>query len=386
MKLLIVSDMPHYRMDDQIVGWGPTVREIDHLASLFDEIQHIGFLYDGLPPDSMLPYGSGKVLFVPLEPAGGIRLVDKVRVLASVPSYVNNILKHLAGVDVLHVRCPSNVGLVLMLLLPFLPKPKYRWIKYAGNWRPAELDNWSYAFQRFWLNLGFHRGIVTVNGKWGHQPHHVFSFLNPSLENANLDAGRKVSLEKTLTRPVQILYVGRVETAKGCGRLLDISRALLEKGVDFEVHIVGDGEERPKFERKALELGLDGCVKFHGWLSQSNLFPFYARAHFLLLPTSASEGWPKVLSEAMAYGVIPLAGAVSSIPQILSEFKIGKAIMPDDKLAFANAIATYLDSPSQWQTESQRCVLAAQNFTYEKYLLNVKEMVRIAWGLTTSRS
>ena len=56
MRLLIVSHTPHYRAAGQLVGWGPTVRELDHLVELFDEVVHIAPVYDGQAPGSALAY------------------------------------------------------------------------------------------------------------------------------------------------------------------------------------------------------------------------------------------------------------------------------------------------------------------------------------------
>lgn len=382
MKLLIVSDMPHYATGEgQVVGWGPTVQEIDHLAGLFDEIRHIGFLYAGSPPETMMPYCSGKVTFIPLQPTGGTRFVDKLGILLKAPSYIAQILKFLHRADVLHVRCPSSVGLLLMVLLPFLRLPKYRWFKYAGNWKPDGPDPLAYAIQRFWLNLGLHRGAVTVNGRWERQPRHVYSFLNPSLHPADLEMGRQVAIGKVLRSPLQLLFVGRVEKAKGSGRLLDIVGLLLEMGIDFDLDMIGDGPERPDFEEMAKAMGLSERVHFHGWMSHPNLSEFYAKAHFLVLPTSASEGWPKVLSEGMAYGVVPLAGAVSSIPQVLGNLKIGMALDSDDIAGFAESIQSYLQNPERWKAESLAGANAASQFTFQSYLSQVCRMFQDKWNL-----
>ena len=104
------------------------------------------------------------------------------------------------------------------------------------------------------------------------------------------------------------------------------------------------GPERPLSEAWAREHDLNSRVTFHGWLPKSALAHFYTQAHFLLLP-SASEGWPKVLSEAMAHGVVPLAGAVASIPQILSETGAGLALPPLKVSVFVEALVNLAESP-----------------------------------------
>ena len=37
MKLLIISHTRHYIEDGQILGWGPTLNEINHLLDVFEK-------------------------------------------------------------------------------------------------------------------------------------------------------------------------------------------------------------------------------------------------------------------------------------------------------------------------------------------------------------
>lgn len=355
------------------------MREIDYLANLFEEVVHIAPLYNELPPDSALPYLSEKVKVVPVNPAGGDSWCGKMSVLKQMPAYLLTIYKEIHNVEVIHVRCPANISLMAIVLLAFLRHPKYRWVKYAGNWQPNGREAWSYTFQRWWLNRGLHRGVVTVNGRWSRQPKHVYSFLNPCLTFEEVESARTVASGKELSPPYNLLFVGRVESAKGVGRLLKITKELHEQGIPIRVDIVGDGPERKEFEAWTRENGLSSFVTFHGWMPKPALADFYARAHFLVFPSSCSEGWPKVLSEAMAYGAVPIAGAVSSIPQILSETGAGLSFPPDDIHAFVQAILDYIDNPKLWQVASQAGVKAAPLFTYEHYLEAVKQMFWDAW-------
>ena len=373
--------MAHYERDGQIVGWGPTVQEIDALAQVFDCIRHIGCLYPNPAPPFALPYSSKRVHLIGVPPAGGERFKDKLDILRLSPTYLSTMLREISKADVIHVRCPANISLMAIVLLSFLRHPKFRWVKYAGNWRPNGREAWSYTFQRWWLNKGLHRGVVTVNGRWDGQPKHVYSFLNPCLTQEEVEFARAVASSKEFSPPYNLLFVGRVESAKGVGRLLKIVKELHKQGIPLRVDIVGDGPERKGFEGWVVENGLGSIVTFHGWMPKPALAEFYSRAHFFVFPSSASEGWPKVLSEAMAYGAVPIAGAVSSIPQILSETNAGLAFPPDDINSFVKAILDYIAHPERWQTASRAGVAAAPLFTYEHYLESVKRMFWDAWGI-----
>ena len=381
MRLLIISNMAHYLQDGQLVGWGPTVQEIDALATLFDEVVHIGCLHSGPPPPSSLPYQARNVRFVGVPPAGGSGLAAKMGILRRAPQYMRTMLRELSHADVVHVRCPANISMMAIVLLSLVHRPKYRWVKYAGNWKPEGKEPWSYTFQRWWLNRGLHEGVVTVNGKWPDQPDHVYSFYNPCLTREELEMGRKMADEKRLEPPYELLFVGRVEEAKGVGRALNVAKMLKKEGIDFRLHIVGGGPELPSFKALAREYGLDGDVKFYGWLPKPKLSDFYSRAHFMVFPSSSSEGWPKVLSEAMAYGVVPVAGAVSSIPQILATKGAGFSVSPTDVHGFLKVLLRCIRSKEEWYKAKEFGVSNAGLFTYDYYLEKVKEMFREAGGI-----
>jgi glycosyltransferase involved in cell wall biosynthesis len=94
-------------------------------------------------------------------------------------------------------------------------------------------------------------------------------------------------------------------------------------------------------------------------------------------PSDSSKGWPKVLSEAMAYGVASVASDVSSTPQYLREAGVGVTFNPYDLDSFATAIIAYAQQPTRWQIESRRSITAAKRFTYDVYLENVSRLLEL---------
>lgn len=379
MRLLVVSHTPHYIRDGRLVGWGPTVREISYLAELFDELVHVAPVYDGPAPESALPYGSPRVVLRAVKAAGGLRLDQKLGILAQYPEYARVIRRELSTADAVHVRCPANISLLTLGLLMRSEKPAYRWVKYAGNWQPDGVDPWSYRLQRDWLAKNRHRGVVTINGCWADQPEHVFSFNNPSLTEDELTEGRLAGAQRRLTSPVKLLYVGTLNDAKGAGRVLEVARRLAEMGVPFHLQMVGDGPDRARYEQYVVDYAIQ-TVEFCGWVSRDAMGSYYGGAHFILLP-SRSEGWPKVLSEGMAYGVVGIAGAVSGIPQVMEETGAGVALSYTDTGGMADVIVGYLAEPGQWLAASRAGMDAADRFGYAHYQQAVTELFEQMWGI-----
>lgn len=376
MRLLIVSHTEHYPLGKTVAGWGPTIREIDALSSLFDEVVHLAHLHPTTAPSSAIPYQSPRVVPRLLPPSGGNRWLDKLKILARYPGYLRAIVREIRRADVVHVRCPANISLLAVICLAVLREPRRRWIKYAGNWQPDQGDPLSYSIQRWLLRRNVPRGTVTVNGCWDGQEPHVLSFLNPCLTQEELDEASHETQTKQLTPPVHLLFVGRLESAKGASAAIEIAAKLQDADVPVQLDLIGDGPEASHFQQMARELGVE--TTFHGWLPRAEIGAHYAKAHFLLLPTRASEGWPKVISEAMAYGVVPLAGRVSSIPYYLETFRIGRAIDGSDMNAYVDAILDYVEHPSCWREESDKSRGAARLFSYDRYLEAVREMLELA--------
>jgi glycosyltransferase involved in cell wall biosynthesis len=141
--------------------------------------------------------------------------------------------------------------------------------------------------------------------------------------------------------------------------------------------VVGDGPERAELERRIREWGLSEGTRLHGWLPRTALGDVYARNHCILM-TSRSEGWPKVLSEAMAYGVVPVASAISCVSDWLQRFGTGRTARWDVPQEFATAILAYARTPQLWSQESARALEAARHFSYSTYLAAVQNLLRLS--------
>ena len=379
MNLLVISHTPHYRMGTQVVGWGPTVKEIDQLARLFDEIRHIAVLYQDDAPLSSMAYSANNIVFVPVQPSGGETFKDKLGIFRAYVNYwkiIRQEINRLGNEDILHVRCPTNISLLALIMLIFTQKASFRWIKYAGNWQPIGKDPFSYSLQRWMLRLNLPRSMVTVNGKWSGQPRHVLSFHNPSLSESS---HRKI-VERRLAEPYRLLFAGNINEGKGAARAVEVVLQLLGSGLPVEMDVFGDGELRIQLEELVERSKQNDHFRFHGWRTHEELLPFYGDMHFVLLP-SRTEGWPKVLSEAMAHGVVPLAGAVSAIPQVLEECKTGTVLDPLDVQGFVDAVRSYINDPERWAVESWAAQEAAQKFTYEAYLEKLTAMISEKWQI-----
>ena len=361
-KLAIVSHTVHYRdSNGSIKGWGPTVRELNYLATKFDEVIHVACLHQGPPPDICLAYESDNIRFVPLPPSGGKSIREKFSVITSAPDILRAVDKVLPYVNFLQVRVPTGFANYLLPWLSVKKKKSRVWVKYAGNWNQENAPA-GYRFQRWWLRNNFLRCNVTLNGKWPGQPSHCISFENPCLDDNERKKGHDIIKEKNYKGPFTAIFIGRIEQEKGVERILDALPVLRKKNIQ-EIHFIGNGKQIEHYRQKSLQQTDVNCV-FHGSVSRDKISSFLGKSHFLLLPSTASEGFPKVIAEGANYGVIPVVSGISSIGQYINE---NNGYLWNPAESFSEWLDTIDLNEQQLLLKSRNAYEFAEAFTFSAY-------------------
>ncbi|WP_271393011.1 glycosyltransferase [Aequorivita sinensis] len=367
MKLAIISHTEHYKLPDgTIVGWGPTISELNHLAQDFDEIYHLAFLHPEMPPPSSLPYTSSKIKFIPMKPLGGKGIGEKLKIIANIPSVINNVNKVLQQVDVFQLRTPTGIGVFLIPYLSLFSKKK-GWYKYAGNWN-QDKPPYGYALQR-WMLKKQHRK-VTINGRWPQQESHCITFENPCLTGEERVIGLQITNAKVFKPPYTFCFVGRLEDAKGVQRIIDAFGSLESKKNVNTIHFIGNGEKMKVYKKQCEELQLPAV--FHGFLDRAQVFEIYKKSHFLMLPSTASEGFPKVIAEAMNFGCLPIVSSVSSITQYVNSSN-GFVVNPCTAEALRELVLDILKiEENVLKVKASKAYKVAKDFTFENYRHRIK--------------
>lgn len=98
--------------------------------------------------------------------------------------------------------------------------------------------------------------------------------------------------------------------------------SLIQKGIQFELVLAGDGEMRPEIERMITTLDLKKYVRITGWISGQQVREEILGACGLVLPSFA-EGLPVVIMEAMALRRPVISTYVAGIPELVIPGKNG---------------------------------------------------------------
>lgn len=138
----------------------------------------------------------------------------------------------------------------------------------------------------------------------------------------------------------RIVTVGRLSKEKGHRYLIESFAKV--NNIDWELSIVGDGNEREALQSLADKLGVAERVIFHG--HQRDFSLQLSEAQIFVLP-SLSEGFPNALIEAMS---LPLAcissNCIAGPNEIIQDGVNGLLVEPGDVNALANALNRLIEN------------------------------------------
>jgi phosphatidylinositol alpha-mannosyltransferase len=105
-----------------------------------------------------------------------------------------------------------------------------------------------------------------------------------------------------------IFYIGRLEQRKGVRYLLHAFALLHQERPEVTLVIASDGPDRRKLEQLAADLGVADNVEFRGYISDKDKVRYLKSADLFCSPALYGESFGIVLLEAMASGLVTVAG------------------------------------------------------------------------------
>lgn len=101
-------------------------------------------------------------------------------------------------------------------------------------------------------------------------------------------------------RPLRLVMVGRLTAVKDYPFAFRVAAMLRDRGLPFELTVIGEGELRSTFEDQVRDLAITGYVHFAGLVRDAGAA---LTGYDLFMMTSRIEGMPNALGEAMASGL-----------------------------------------------------------------------------------
>lgn len=315
------------------------------------------------------------LVVVPLGEPIGDGILRKAGLIPWTLKHAVTLLREIGRADAVHVPIPSDVGTIAMLLAFFMRKRLF--VRHCGNWtdpRTKAEHFWRWFMER----TAGGRNVMLATGGAPTPP----SRKNPAMRwifSSSLWAEDfPESRERSVPNECPVLLIAcRQEQRKGTGRVIEALPLIARRFPGVELRVVGDGPDLVLFRQSARGLGLDGKVTFTGKLGHAEVLKEMYAADLFVYPTSASEGFPKVVLEALANGLPVVTTDVS----VLGELIPGSGVILRDLApeAVADAVIGCLESDSNYEEMSARAVTVARAYSLERWRDTIGDLLRTSW-------
>jgi|SRR3990167_70629 len=178
---------------------------------------------------------------------------------------------------------------------------------------------------------------------------------------SNSNENKSAPKEKT------ILYIGRLEKRKGVKYLIGAFGLIVKDNPGIHLIIAGGGPDREKLEDNVRNNNVSN-VTFAGYVDEKQKLKLLEKADLFCSPALYGESFGIVLLEAMAKGIVTIAGNNSGYTSVLKEMGEISIINPKDTAEFARRLHLLLYDQhlrDLWQKWAKNYV---KQFSYPKII------------------
>jgi glycosyltransferase involved in cell wall biosynthesis len=335
-----------------------------------DSVEIVAPFEKDVPSLIMLPYNNRDIRYSEISAISLLSFIEVVKTVIKLPEIFFCLFRAMKRADHIHLRCPGNIALLGCIVQVFFPMKK-KTAKYAGNWDPKAKQPWSYRLQKWILSNTFltRNMKVLVYGEWPAQSKNILPFFTASYSKEKIAE----IPTKNYNNILQFVFVGTLTYGKRPLYALQLVENLLKKGILCRLAIYGEGEQREDIENYIEDAQLGSVVTLHGNQTTEVIETAYRKSHFLIL-ASQSEGWPKVVAEAMFWGVVPLVTPVSCVPWMLDYGNRGIILtlkLADD----TEKLLRFLNEKEVLKKMAEHSAKWSHQYTLEVFEAEIKKLI-----------
>ncbi len=381
MRLALISHKIVWRLENSGSGYatdGGFPFQVEAISELFDSTRVVVPCKTQPAQEGLSPLTGRDLSVVPLAVPAGQGFKRKLGFTAWLIRNGRVIWREVRKADAVHTPIPGDVGTIGMLFALLQRKPFF--VRLCGNWfvpRTLAERFWKWAMERF----AGGRNVMLATGGGAVSPSeknpNIKWIFSTSLTAKQLSVGRPRQLPSN--RGPRLIIACRQEEGKGTDVVIDSLPLIAEAFPDVTLEVVGDGSKLVALKRRAESLGVSERVIFHGKVEQSRVPELLKSADIFCYPTAASEGFPKVVIEALVSGLPVITTKVSVLPHLISS-GCGLILDSTTPVALAEAIRRIGSDRELYSEMSARAIETAANYSLENWGHFIFRELRQSWG------
>jgi len=275
------------------------------------------------------------------------------------------------------LRSPSQLGLLGAIVVRAGRRPSLT--KWAGRngFFPGQSFTTRLDLAIQWTPSTRHPVLVYGPERRAHQ----ISFIPALMSGREIEEAWRSAASRGWKPRWELLCVARLAAEKRVAEVVEAVGEVerLRPSLDWRLTIVGDGPERGRIEALVRRLGQPSRVRVTGALPFAAVQRLYAEAHLLVQP-NPHEGWGKVLAEAWAHGVVPIAPQEGIGGYILRDPGSG-FLFGHRPHALRDTLVSAMDSPERLEEMSSGGFRLAMEVSLENFKAGIERVLVDRCGL-----
>ena len=268
---------------------------------------------------------------------------------------------------------PGNISTVYLIFLILFKKEYGLYVRgdFTRN-REKKLYEWALSKAKFVITTGNY--VTKLCRAFNSNVEPVVPMMNTSMED--------LYLEKTISfsgKP-KLLFVGRLSVEKGIEELLEAASILRNNEIGFSLDIVGGGEKEwfETAQKKLVEKDMETSVNILGPISDKNKLNQLFKTSDMLVFPSHHEGFPRVVYEAMTFGLPMILTDLRAYKDILEHKKDCTKVGVRDSKGLADSIKELIENENLRKSYSQSglSMMASQYKEFEKNKDHTHQVVK----------
>lgn len=371
MIFCIITHVIHTQVGDKYFGYAPYINEMNIWLKNVNKVIIVAPKNNINTTAIHNYYQHDNIKFIEVPQFSFTNFKNCLKSIFYIPIIFFQIIKAMFMSNHIHLRCPGNMGLLASVAQVFFPN-KYKTAKYAGNWDSKSIQPLSYKIQKYILSNTFlsKKIKVLVYGEWQNQTKNIKSFFTATYFKNEIVEINPRKLDKL----IEFIFVGTLSKGKQPLYAIELINKLIKKGYKVQLSIYGEGIEKQSVLNYINQYNLSEFIFLKGNVNREEMKTIYQLSHFLILP-SKSEGWPKVVAEAMFWGCFPIATNVSCVSNMLNDENRGMLLSLDKEIDTKN-IEKIISNQTLYNTKIKSAINWSRQFTIDKFESEIKILLQ----------
>lgn len=242
-------------------------------------------------------------------------------------------------------------------------KSIYKPFLFGNGWLPKQ-------YERLSLRYMAHVFVVAEEqaerlARVGFDRQRISVAMNTPDMDYYLDCVKQHSGESAPSGVQNLLYIGKVDAHRGVDLLVKAMTKINQHYPTARMIVVGDGTQKNRLERLAMELGVADRVFFAGWVPFERVPGYVATSTLCLIPHLKSEHTettiPNKIFDYMAFGKPVVASDCGPLARIIRDTRCGRVFRSGDAADLSEKVLELLADPQrEAMGENGRRAVAAQ--------------------------